>query len=706
MKPSLVSLLTLALMLPAGLTLAAARGPAPASADPYLWLEDVTGQKSMDWVKQQNAVSTKELTESPDFKALDERFLKIVNSDARIPAVTKYGDRYYNFWRDAQHPRGIWRRTTLDEYRKAAPAWETVIDLDAIGKAEGVNWVWEGARPLPPEERYCLVSLSRGGADATVVREFDLQTGAFVEGGFTLPESKSEVSWVDHDRLYVGFAFDSSTMTQSGYARIVKEWKRGTPLSEAAAVYEGQATDVGVGAYHEFTPGFERDFVYRGINTYANEVFLRRDGKLVKIDKPDDAELNTFREWLLLTLRTDWTTGGKTWPAGALISIRLDDFLAGQRAFQELFHPSERISLAGYSNTLNALILEELDNVRSRLYVVKPEGGTWSRTAIPGLPEFGNLNAGPVDPFTSDDYWLTVTDFLTPTTLSLATVGGGAPEKLKETPAFFDASRDEVSQHEAVSKDGTRIPYFEVGPRDPAARKNAPTLLTGYGGFEVSSLPGYNALQGAGWLERGGILVVANIRGGGEFGPKWHQGGVKEQRHHCYEDFIAVAEDLVQRGVTTPARLGCTGGSNGGLLVGNMLVMRPDLFGAIACHAPLLDMRRYHHLLAGASWMAEYGDPDDPKQWDFIRVWSPYQAAKKGVKYPRILFTSSTRDDRVHPGHARKMVAKLEDQGHDVLYYENIEGGHGGAATNEQRAFMSALSYSFLWKQLGGAPVK
>ena len=697
MHAKLVLLTLLTSMLPLATALAA-----PAE-DPGLWLEEVTGKRALDWVARQNQESTKELAGSAEFKTLDARFLDVLNSDARIPGVTKIGDRYYNFWRDSQHERGLWRRTTLDEYRKAAPAWETVIDLDSLARAEGQNWVWEGARALAPEYRRCLVSLSRGGADATALREFDLVTRSFVADGFTLPESKSEASWIDQDRLYVGVAFDSSTMTSSGYARIVKEWRRGTPLSAATLVYEGQPGDVGVSAWHDDTPGFERDFVYRGITTYTNEAFLRRDGRLVRIEKPDDAELGTFREWLVIRLRSDWSVGGRSYPAGALIAAKLEDFLGGKRDFAVLFEPTERVSLESWSTTRNAILLDALDNVRSRLIVLRCVDGAWTRTAVPDLPQFSRISSAPVDPRESDDFWLTITDFLTPTSLWLGSVGGGPPEKLKQTPAFFDAGHDVVSQHEAVSKDGTHIPYFEVDPTEPHARGEAPTLLTGYGGFEIPELPAYSPTQGAGWLERRGVLVVANIRGGGEFGPKWHQAGVKADRHRVYEDFIAVAEDLVRRGVTTPRRLGCIGGSNGGLLVGNMLTMRPDLFGAIVCQAPLLDMKRYHRLLAGASWMGEYGDPDDPQQWQFIRTWSPYQNVRKDVKYPRTLFTSSTRDDRVHPGHARKMVARMKEQGHDVLYYENVEGGHAGAANNRERAFMSALAYTFLWKQLGGA---
>ena len=692
------------LLLVAMTVLPPASHAAPPAHPDDLWLEEVTGKEALDWVAGQNAASTKELAASPEFKAMNDRFLTILNNHDRIPFVTRIGDRYYNFWRDAEHVRGLWRRTTLEEYRKASPAWETVLDLDALGAAEKENWVFEGAEPLAPDYTRALVRLSRGGADANVTREFDLVTRAFVPGGFELPESKSSLSWIDRDHVYLAVAFDSTTMTTSGYPRVVKEWTRGTPLAAATLVYEGKTADVAVAAYHDDTPGFERDWVSRAITFFSNESYLRRDGKLVRIDKPDDAESSTWHGWLFLTLRSDWTVGGKTYRSGSMLATPLEAWLAGKREIQVLFEPTDRTSLGGGSATHTALLLTTLDNVRSRISVLRPVNGTWAGEPLPGVPDFGTADVGAVDPRTSDDYWLTTTDFLTPTTLSLGTVGRGAAETLKHSPVTFDGSRDVVSQHEAVSKDGTRIPYFEVAPKDLKLDGTAPTVLSGYGGFEVSLQPYYSGVQGSGWLERGGVLVIANIRGGGEFGPRWHQAALKANRMRAYEDFIAVGEDLVKRKVTSPAHLGCMGGSNGGLLVGNMLVMRPDLFGAVLCESPLLDMKRYSKLLAGASWMGEYGDPDKPEEWAYIRTWSPYENAKAGVNYPRALFTSSTRDDRVHPGHARRMVHKLEDQGHDVLYYENVEGGHAGAADNTQQAFMSALGYTFLWRQLGATP--
>ncbi len=672
---------------------------APAPEDRYLWLEDVTAEKALDWARARNAESARVL-ETGDFAALEKRILDILDSDARIPYVEKLGAWYYNFWRDAKNPRGLWRRTTLAEYRKEHPAWETVIDLDALGAAEGENWVWHGADCLKPEYKRCLVQLSRGGADADVVREFDLEAKAFLKDGFFLPEAKNSVGWRDPDALYVGTDFGAGSMTTSGYPRIAKLWKRGTPLDAAEAVYEGRTEDVAVGAFRDHTKGFERDFVYRGVTFYTNEMFLRRDGKLLKIEKPDSANASVHRDLLLLELRDDWTVAGKTHPAGALLAADFEGFLKGERRFDVLFEPTERKSLAGFSPTLNHVLVNELDNVRNRVYVLARRDGKWTREPLPGMPEFGTVSANGVDDEESDDYFMTVTDYLTPTSLSLGTVGRGAPEKLKQLPAFFDAEGLAVSQHETASKDGTRIPYFQVARRDLALDGKNPTLLYGYGGFEVSEVPRYSPGQGAAWLEKGGVYVVANIRGGGEFGPRWHQAALKANRHRAYEDFIAVAEDLVRRKVTSTPHLGIQGGSNGGLLMGNMLTMRPDLWGAIVCQVPLLDMRRYHTLLAGASWMGEYGNPDDPKEWAFLEGFSPYHNLKDDVKYPPTLMMTSTRDDRVHPGHARKMTARMLDAKQDVLYYENIEGGHGGAANNKQSAHMNALAYTFLWQRL------
>ena len=669
--------------------------------DPNLWLEDVTGERALSWVKERNADSTGELTSLEGFKDLEGRLLSILDSDERIPYVSKMGPYYYNFWSDAAHKRGLWRRTTLDEYRKPEPKWETILDLDALGAAEKENWVWHGADCLKPEYKRCLISLSRGGADADVTREFDMTTKSFLADGYYLPEAKGGAGWRDVDSLFVSTDFGPGTMTESGYPRIVKEWKRGTPLTAAVTVYEGKPEDVSVFGYRDLTKGFERDFVRRGVTFWTSEVFVRRDGKLIKIDKPDDANLSVHRDLLFIELRSDWEVGGKKYPAGSLLAAEFESYLAGKREMDVLFTPAERTSLAGHSNTLNHVVLNELDNVRNRVYVMtRKKGGGWSKQPLPGLPDYGTAEAYAVDSDESDDYWIQASDFVSPDRLMLGTVGQGVPQMLKQLPSMFRSDGLVVTQHEAKSLDGTRVPYFQVSRKGVPLDGKNPTLLYGYGGFEVPMLPDYSATVGAAWLEPGGVYVLANIRGGGEFGPRWHRAALKENRHLAYEDFAAVAQDLVRRRVTTPRHLGAMGGSNGGLLMGNMIVQYPDLFGAILCQVPLLDMKRFNKLLAGASWMGEYGDPDDPAQWEFIRTFSPYQLVKPDGDYPRVLFTTSTRDDRVHPGHARKMYARMLEQGHDVLYWENVEGGHGGAANNRQRAMMWALSWTFLWNEL------
>lgn len=669
--------------------------------DPYLWLEDVTGDTALDWVRERNAETVTELTDEPRFAALRDEIREVLDADGRIPYPRTRGEYLYNFWQDAAHPRGLWRRTTLESYRGTDPDWEIVLDVDALGEAEGENWVWQGATVLRPAYRHALVELSRGGADAAVVREFDLRTLSFVDGadgGFTLPEAKSRVGWIDEDRIYVGTDFGEGSLTNSGYPRTVKEWRRATPLDEATIVFEGKPDDVSAGAYHDPTEGFERDFVYRNVDFYRTEKFLRTPTGLVRIEVPDDAETSAHREWLLINTRSGWAVGDTTYPAGALLAARLDEFLAGDRHLDVLFEPDEHTSLSYQAWTRNHLIIATLEDVKSRFEVLTPGPEGWSRAPLTGVPEVGSADILDTDPDVSDEYFLNASGYTQPATLYRGVIGGEV-EVLKRAPAFFDAGGLSVEQHFATSDDGTRIPYFVVG------RENAgPTLLTGYGGFEVSLTPAYSGTTGRGWLARGGTYVVANIRGGGEYGPAWHQSVQRGQRLRVYEDFAAVAKDLQARGITTPRRLGIQGGSNGGLLMGVMLTRYPELFGAIVCQVPLLDMRRYHLLLAGASWMAEYGDPDDPDDWAFLGEYSPYQNVHSGQRYPPTFLLTSTRDDRVHPGHARKMVARMRELGYDVRYHENIEGGHGAAADNEQLAVKWALVFEFLWERLGDQP--
>ena len=681
---------------------ATAATPTDPPPDPHLWLEDVGGEKPLAWVRERNVESSQALTKGTGFTALEQRILSILDSKERIPVVTRIGDRCYNFWRDASNPRGLWRRTTLEEYRTDQPAWETVLDLDALATQENENWVWHGATVLEPDDRRCLVSLSRGGADADVIREFDLAAKAFVDGGFALPEAKSRVNWRTPDSLFVASDFGPGSLTTSGYPRSVRIWERGTPLVAADMIFEGRPDDMSVGAYRDLTPGFERDFISRQITFWTNELFLHRGGQLIKVAKPDDANAAVHREWLLIELRSPWTVGETTYPAGSLLAADFEGFLQGDRSLHVLFAPTDRTSLVGWAGTRHHLLLTTLDNVRSRVAALTFTDGAWRSEPLAGVPEFGTATVTAVDEMDCDDYWLVTSSPLEPSTLALGSAAGPAvaPERLKQTPAFFGTEGLRVQQHEAVSKDGTRIPYFQIGRSDGPSDGSTPTLLYGYGGFEIPLVPGYNPVVGAAWLERGHTYVIANIRGGGEFGPRWHQAALKANRHRAYEDFIAVAEDLVARRVASPKHLGIMGGSNGGLLMGNMLTMRPDLFGGVVCQVPLLDMRRFNRLLAGASWMGEYGDPDVPEEWAFIRGFSPYHNVSTDQAYPPILITTSTRDDRVHPGHARKMTARLREHGKPVLYYENIEGGHGGAADNRQKAFMDALAWTFLGREL------
>ncbi|KAA0925198.1 MULTISPECIES: prolyl oligopeptidase family serine peptidase [Rhodococcus] len=671
------------------------------SDDPYLWLEDVTGEEALDWVRTRNGVTVEELA-GDEFDATESRIREVLDTDARIPYARRRGQYLYNFWRDAEHVRGLWRRTTMDEYRTENPVWDVLLDLDALAGSEDENWVWGGAQVLRPDQRLALVTLSRGGADATVVREFDLDSRTFralEDGGFALPEAKTDIGWIDADTVFVGTDFGPGSLTESGYPRITKRWHRGTPLVDAETVYEGAAQDISISAWHDRTPGFERDFVQRATDFYNSETYVLDGSALTRIATPTDASTSVHENWLLIRTMTPWTVGDRTYPAGALLAADFDEFVSGTIALTVLFAPDAHTSLHQYAWTENHLLLVTLQDVRTKLHVLTPGAKEWDVSTIDGLSDLTSTEIVGTDAEENgDEYFLSSSGYLTPATLLVGTVGGEL-EVLKQAPAFFDADGLTVEQFFARSDDGTDIPYFVVRRADSGP---GPTLLYGYGGFEISMTPGYSGATGRAWLERGGTYVVANIRGGGEYGPSWHTQVLRAGRHLVHEDFAAVARDLVTRGITTTEQLAAQGGSNGGLLMGIMVTKYPELFGALVCQVPLLDMKRYHLLLAGASWVAEYGNPDDPDEWEFISQYSPYQnvVAASERPYPPILIATSTRDDRVHPGHARKMAARLAELGQDVSYYENIEGGHGGASDNAQLAFKTALTYEFLWRHL------
>ncbi len=679
--------------------------------DPNLWLEDVTGDKSLAWVRERNKSSQSELEALPGFGALRDRIRSILGSKEKIPSVNKRGQLYYNFWEDDDHLRGILRRTTLAEYKKPKPAWETVLDIDALNAAEHESWVWKGQQCLYPKYERCIVELSRGGGDSNVMREFDTVKKQFVPGGYVLPEGKSSVAWKDADTLYVATDFGPGALTTSGYPRIVKEWKRSTPLADAKTIFEGKTSDIGVGASRIWDHGKIYDLVQREVTTYTSETFtLGSDGKLAKLEIPADAAPDIWNGQLLVTLRSDWTLGDKTWPKGALLAVGLDDFRAGKRDFTMLFEPTPTTSLEGTSGLKSSLVMNVLDNVHNRLSVwsLANPNKKWTRKPLPGVgaDDLNTRSASAVDSDGStDDYWMRTTGFLEPSTLALGTLGKPATP-LKKSPAFFDAKGLVAEQHFATSKDGTKVPYFQIARDHLTLDGSHPTLLYGYGGFEISLTPSYSAVAGAAWEERGGVYVLANIRGGAEYGPAWHQAALQHHRQNAYDDFIAIAEDLIARKVTSTPHLGIEGASNGGLLMGVMLTERPDLFGAVVCEAPLLDMKRYHKLLAGASWMEEYGDPDNAEDWAALAKFSPYQNLHPGTKYPRTLFTSSTAARTIactpRPTRARWSRA-CSSRGTTCSITKTSKGVTTAARpTLQQAAYVAeAIEYSFLAKQLG-----
>lgn len=706
----------------------------PEPEDENLWLEDIHGEKQLAWVKGQTAKTLDRFRDGL-FDSLAGAIRTALDSDDRIPMVAKRGDHYFNFWRDKTNPKGVWRRTTWESYLTDSPDWEILLDLDELGAVEGIPWVWAGAMVRRSDHRRALVLLSPDGGDAHRVREFDLETKTFVAGGFDIPSAKTRLAWLDDDTIIVATETDDDSLTSSSYPRQARALKRGQNVSEAQIVAEVPrehvaiflGSDIGPEAEHtdraviidalDFfntrTSVLDLDEV-RGMDGALSQEPSAWEKALTAVDVPTDVEVGFEREFVLFRPQSEWNSATVTVPAGGLAIADIAEVRAGTIAPRVIFSPDAYTALQSVTWTRDFLVLELLTDVQSELIVLDPNDD-FSARALSGVPANHMVGLGAVDKHdesTANDFWMISTGFLTPSTLSYGRLGAGddtGAEVIKSAPALFPAAGLGVEQHFATSADGTKIPYFQIGADDLELDGANPTLLDGYGGFELSRTPAYSPVVGIGWLGRTtsagrrGVYVLANIRGGGEYGPTWHTSAMRENRMRCYEDYAAVARDLIDRGVTSPASLACAGGSNGGLLVGNMLTQYPELFGAISCGVPLLDMRRYTKLSAGYSWKAEYGDPEMAEDWEFIRAFSPYHLLSDGTDYPPVLFWTATSDDRVGPVQARKMAARMQALGiDDVWFYEDTQGGHAAASDNDQSAFTRALSYRFLWNTLTG----
>ncbi len=706
------SLLPLLVLLLPLRSLAADSPAAPSSdADPYLWLEDIQGAKALDWVKTRNDLTAKRLTARTDYTPLYRDALAALNSASRITEVTPHGAYLYNFWQDATHVRGIYRRTTPAEFRKENPRWETVLDIDELARREDQPWAFNGAIWRRPDETRCLIRLSPGGGDAAETREFDAGTLSFVANGFHLPSAKSAIAWRDADSVYVGTDFGPGSLTESGYPRLVKIWQRGTPLSAAQMLHAADPKSVRLFARRHGSGTEAIHLIRESLTFWTSKSYQRLDGKSHELAVPATANIvDAFRGRLVIWLKQDWTVQGKSFTAGSVVIADPAALRGGDGRIDVVVASAPSLVVRDVDVVPDGILVTVLDNVRGRLHRFVPSGGAsasgWTRQPIP-FPDHGTLKVVSTNDDTGDA-WVQYESFTTPPTLYHVPAGKTVAEKIKAQAPTFDGARFESQQHGATSADGTKIPYFVVGPKGMKLDGSNPVWMFSYGGFEAALTPAYSGsyedLKGAYgklWLERGGVFVLANIRGGGEFGPSWHTSVLQEKHYKCFEDFEAVARDLTARKITSPAKLGIEGRSNGGLLVAATMLRHPELYGAVVCGNPLVDMRRYHRLLAGASWVAEYGNPDEPEEWAYISDYSPYQKVRHGQKLPRIMFYTSTLDDRVHPGHARKMMAKMEAQGHAVDYYENTEGGHHGSVTNEQLATRLARTYAFLWEKLG-----
>lgn len=676
----------------------------PATEDPFLWLEDRSGKPALDWVHRQNEVTVAELQGDPSYQANFQTALDLMTAEDNIAVGSALNGHVYNFWQDKTNVLGLWRRTTVASYKTEKPEWETIIDFDVLSAKEGVKWVFSGASRLYPDFNRCLVSMSPDGGDASEMREFDIDIQSFVDGGFRAPASKSGFGWLDMDTVIVSAAFEEADKTQSGYPRVVKLWKRGTRLEDATPIFEAGKEDLAAGAALEFDGDGRYLILARTLNFFASHIFLRLpSGENRRLPLPDDmTDSAIFRDQLVFGVRSPWTTpDGIMCKPDGLYSLDLSRWVetGALGPVETVLEPAHRISIAGIARTQDRLFINLMDNVRGKVVACDRSGNGWSLEPV-ALPENGNVGIAHAEHFGSSVSF-SFTDFLTPSSIVWSDDDGATLATVKAQPARFDASPFISEQFEARSKDGTMIPYFVVRRSDQDGP--VPTLLYGYGGFEVPLLPGYAGVRGRLWLEKGNAYVQANIRGGGEFGPNWHQAALKANRQNAFDDFAAVAQDVVKRGIATPATLGIQGGSNGGLLTGVSLTQHPELFGAVIIEVPLLDMLRYTELPPGASWMAEYGDPAKPEEAAWLAAYSPYQHVDANAAYPPVLLTTSTADDRVHPGHARKMAARLQAAGHlRTLFFEETEGGHGGRGDRRPQAAQAAMKYVFLQRALTG----
>jgi prolyl oligopeptidase len=669
--------------------------------DPHLWLEDVEGERAVEFVEQQNRRAL-EAFGGARFAADRDILAAIYDRPDNIPYVTRRGGLLYNLWKDTKNPRGLWRRTTMEEFRKPDPEWETLLDIDKLAAEEKQDWLLNGIQTPPGNHPRAMLALSRGGSDAVALREFDTDAKAFVPGGFVLPEAKSGVEWFDADTLMLSSPVGEGMATASGYARTVRLWRRGTDVNRAPVIFETIAGNMRVYCNVDDSGPTRRAWFVDQMDFFNFTVFLGNEsGPTSKLELPTNVWMLAHRDWFAVKPREAWTVAGRTFAADTVLCISLSAYLAGGRDFTVVFEPEPRRALQGFFWIAGKLVLSILDELRPVFEICTPSANGWSREHLPGIPTVGVVDVWRLDRDESEssgDLLASIQDPLTPPSLMLIE-GVGSPALLKQAPRTFSADGLVVTRHEAISVDGERIPYVQTGPATETG--DAPVHMTAYGGFGLAVRPAYHSALGKLWLERGGTTVQANIRGGGEFGTRWHDAGRYAGKRLAHDDFAAVAADLVRRGVTRPGRIVAEGGSNGGILITNMLVRYPERFGALFCTIPLIDMRRYTKLLAGASWIAEYGDPDKPEEWAWLQTYSAYHTAIPGQKYPPILIATTRRDDRVHPGHARKMTAKLQAMGYDAWLYEQAAGGHGYGKDNKERAAFTVLGYSFLKEKIG-----